>query len=179
MKNILVVTGSARKQRATDGILESVKAELAKRDDINVTVADVRELDLPLFDHPISPKAEGYEITNESVKAWRDMVVNADGILMLTPEYNAGLSGAQKNAIDWLGVEWKDKPVASIGYGWSGAASALRHLSDVLERLEAKEVKTDKALNFMQTIDLSGAPVDGDAVASTIHETVEALEAAI
>jgi NAD(P)H-dependent FMN reductase len=179
MKKILVVTGSARKQRATDGILNAVTTELAKRNGAEVTIGDIRDMDLPMMDSPVTPKSEDYTITHESVKKWRDMVAEADGVIMLTPEYNAGLSAAQKNAIDWLSAEWKDKPVAAISYGWGGADSARRHLSDVLERLEAKEVKNKADFAFMQVVNLDGTPIDESAVSTSISETIDALEKAI
>lgn len=179
MKNILVVTGSVRKQRATDGVLKAVEEEFAGRNDVSLTVADLRELNLPFMDSPITPKSEDYVITDERVKNWQAMVTAADGVILLTPEYNAGMTAAQKNAIDWLSREWHEKPVTAISYGWGGAEKARRHLSDVLERLGANEVENDADFSFLEAVSLEGAPIDQRKVAGSIRVAVDALAQAI
>lgn len=179
MKKILVVTGSVRKQRATDGILTTVTDELDKRGDTEVTVADLRELDLPIMDSPITPKSEDYVITHDRVKTWQNMVATADGVILLTPEYNAGMTAAQKNAIDWLAHEWREKPVTAISYGWGGAEKARHHLSDVLERLGANEVENEADFAFLETVSLEGSPLDQTKVSTAIRSTIDALEQAI
>ncbi|MBY6113807.1 NAD(P)H-dependent oxidoreductase [Mameliella alba] len=74
------------------------------------------ELDLrfPLFDE---------DIQNESgipakVQAAADAIAEADAVLVVTPEYNKGISGVLKNALDWIsrteGSPWRDKPVALL-----------------------------------------------------------------
>ena len=49
--------------------------------------------------------------------AWTKLVAEADGVLLLTPEYNHTMTPVQLNAVDWIGKEWEDKPVALVGYG--------------------------------------------------------------
>ncbi|CAN0552480.1 unnamed protein product, partial [Laminaria digitata] len=47
-----------------------------------------------------------------------DQIAAADAVLVVTPEYNKGISGVLKNALDWIsrteGAPWKDKPVALL-----------------------------------------------------------------
>lgn len=53
-----------------------------------------------------------------AVQALADQITGADAILISTPEYNSGISGALKNALDWVsrteGNPWKDKPLAIL-----------------------------------------------------------------
>jgi chromate reductase len=76
----------------------------------------------------------------ESVAALRGQVSSADGLLVATPEYNGGVPGVLKNAIDWLsrpafaGVA-VGKPVALIAASPSRSAPArtLEHTGDAFE----------------------------------------------
>lgn len=74
------------------------------------------ELDLrfPLFDEDIQ-NADGIPAI---VQQAADQIAAADAVLVVTPEYNKGISGVLKNALDWIsrteGAPWKDKPVALL-----------------------------------------------------------------
>ena len=179
MKNILVMTGSIRKKRAGDGVLGLVLQELKKHPELNVTVADLRELALPLLDSADIPSTKGFTSEYANVEDWRRLVAAADGVIMLTPEYNAGLSAAQKNALDWLYEEWRDKPVAVVGYSHHGAPSSRSHLSDVLRRLGAHEISPATALAFNQTISMDGEAIDQTEITKQLTATITALEAAL
>lgn len=175
MKKVLVVTGSVRLTRATDGIVREVLAELKKQQDIETTLVDIRELKLPMFDAPTPPSNEGFSAEYANVQDWTAQVAQANGVVLLTPEYNAGLSAAQKNAIDWMAKEWKQKPVVAVGYGWHNAESALRHLHDVFERLGAHQAERNAQFTFMKHINLDGSVIDTEYVEQSLNEAIESL----
>ncbi len=87
-------------------------------------------LRLPLFDEDIQT---GTGIPPE-VQALADQIHRADAVIVVTPEYNKGLSGVLKNALDWVsrvdGAPWRDKPVAvmSASAGRSGGERAQQML---------------------------------------------------
>jgi NAD(P)H-dependent FMN reductase len=176
-KNILVVTGSVRKGRVADSILELVKKEVEGRDDVTLTVADVKALDLPFFDDENFPASPSFNPTNEKVVAWTKLVEAADGVILLTPEYNHSLSSVQKNAIDWIYSQWQDKPVSIIGYGWSGASLAISDLTKVLGNVKAKQLPKATNLFFMKNINPDGTVIDEAGVADSIKQTIDELEA--
>ncbi|MCE8509620.1 NAD(P)H-dependent oxidoreductase [Ruegeria pomeroyi] len=70
------------------------------------------DLNLPLYDGD-NEAADGIP---EVVQRLADQIVAADAVIISTPEYNKGPSGALKNALDWVsrtnGKPWADKPVA-------------------------------------------------------------------
>jgi len=70
------------------------------------------DLHLPLYDGDV----ETEEGIPAKVQNLADQIAAADAVLFVTPEYNKGIPGVLKNALDWVsrtkGAPWKDKPVA-------------------------------------------------------------------
>ena len=176
MSNILVVTGSVRPNSVNEKVVPLVVAELEKQG-ATVTIADLKELDLPFFDDPQTPTSPDFAPTNEAVKQWTQLVVDADGILFVTPEYNHTMTPVQLNAIDWIGKEWEDKPIALVGYGWgSGAGQAHATAREVLAvNLKAKVGDDQANLYFMKDLNPDGTVADQEAVSSKIAASVTEL----
>lgn len=104
---ILAISGSLR-ARSTNTTLLLAAARLAPS---NVQIELYTELgSLPLF----NPDLDGSE--PESILQFRSAWAAADGLLICSPEYAHGVSGAMKNALDWLvsDVAMVGKPVALI-----------------------------------------------------------------
>ncbi len=57
-----------------------------------------------------------------AVAAWRDQVASLDGVVFVTPEYNALPSGVVKNAIDWASRPYGQAPIAGKRIGVLGAS---------------------------------------------------------
>jgi NAD(P)H-dependent FMN reductase len=179
--NILVVVSSARPTRAANKVLESVKENFSGRSDVTVKIADLKEIGLPFFDEAVIPASEDFHPQNEAVKAWTQMVADADGVLFLTPEYNHSLNAIQKNAIDWIYKEWTDKPVSIIGYSWSGGSQSLKTARQVFDESQIKTVvlPTPALLRFMKEINLDGSSIDEDVVQTMVGATIDELVAAL
>jgi len=100
--------------------------------------------ELPAFD-------EDREMTPaEPVRAFLDLIASADALLIATPEYNASLPGALKNALDWASrpFPWnvlRGKPSAVIGAstGPFGAVWAQAELRKTLTASGAHVVDTE------------------------------------
>ena len=179
MSNIVVVTGSVRPNSVNEKIVPLVVAELEKQG-ATVTIADLKELDMPFFDAPLPPSAPDFEAPYESTKRWTKMVDEADGVVFVTPEYNHTMAPVQLNAIDWIGKEWEGKPVALVGYGWrSGALQAHATAREALAvnlKAEVGDVQTN--LYFTKELNPDGSVADADAVSASIAATVKELLAA-
>jgi chromate reductase len=82
-----------------------------------------------------------------AVQALKDGISEADGVLIVSPEYNLSVPGVLKNAIDWASYgsdhPFKGKPMAVMGTspGRFGTISMQRHLRDVLGALGASDVR--------------------------------------
>ncbi len=176
MPNILVVTGSVRPNSVNEKIVPVVVAGVEKQE-ATVTVADLGELNLPFFDSPQTPTSPDFVAEHESVKGWTQLVADADGVVLVTPEYNHTLSPVQLNAIDWIGAEWKDKKVALVGYGWgTGGGQAHDAAREALVNVLGANVgETQTNLFFTKDISPAGDIVDQEAVDAKIAATVSEL----
>jgi chromate reductase len=89
------------------------------------------------------------------VEVWSDAIRAADGVIVVSPEYNWSVPGGLKNAIDWCSrvkeVPFKDKPVAlqSCSAGLLGGARMQHHLRTILTGIEAHMYgKPEILINF-------------------------------
>lgn len=117
---LLGICGSLRRASVNRKLLLEAIRLFGKAD---VTDADLR---LPLYDGDLE-EAEG---TPAPVQALADAIRTTDAIIIACPEYNRGVPGGLKNALDWVsrvkGSVWRDKPVAlvSAAEGPAGGARA-------------------------------------------------------
>jgi len=110
-----ILLGTARRARESEDVAKWVFAKMQERDDVETQFFDVRDFDLP-SDH------YGTEI-GELFPAWRDAIIRADGLVVVTPEYNHGYPGALKSVLDLLLKEYIHKAVAFVGVSagpWGG-----------------------------------------------------------
>lgn len=118
--NLLCISGSLRAEATNTKLLKEAARLFGPAD---VTLADIN---FPLYDGD----AEAATGIPAAVQTLSDQIAAADAILISTPEYNKGPSGALKNALDWVsrtqGAPWKDKPVAvmSAAAGRAGGERA-------------------------------------------------------
>jgi NAD(P)H-dependent FMN reductase len=142
MLNILVILGSIRQQRFGEQPARWVIEELKKYPDIKATLVDVRELGLPLFDEPVSPSMNKGNYLHPEAVEWAKKVGEADGFIIVTPEYNHGYPSGLKNAIDYVYHEWNNKPVAFVSYGGiSGGTRAVQQLRQVVVELQMAPIR--------------------------------------
>lgn len=175
MQSVLLVTGSARPNSVNKHMVKQVQGLLAKRERAEVSVADLVELDLPFFDGDRPPSAPGFEITNERALIWSKAVQSADKVLFIMPEYNHNLTAIQKNALDWLFADWKDKPVSGVAYGWNNGKFVAAAFATVLANVRAKAVEPVAQLQFGEIIDPQGAVLDQVLFDERVGKTIDAL----
>ncbi|BAE60561.1 unnamed protein product [Aspergillus oryzae RIB40] len=86
------------------------------------------------------------QFTKEHSKKWSAAIASFQGYIFVIPEYNLGLAGGTKNAIDYLYSEWPGKPVGIISYGAKGGSNASQQLSESLRVVMKMEVMPTKVL---------------------------------
>lgn len=108
MKNIIAIVGSASAASSSHKILEFLKTHLEK--EINLLVFD-RLKELPHFDPQESIDRPPIEII-----ALRQIIQDADAVLICTPEYVFSIPSGLKNLLEWCVATtiWMDKPAGII-----------------------------------------------------------------
>jgi chromate reductase len=114
MLTIIGLSGSLRAGSYNSALLKAAKAFTPP--EAALEIASIR--DFPLYDGD----AEAATGIPPVVAALKERIATADGLLLVTPEYNNGIPGVFKNAIDWLsrpGADIRrvfgDRPVAIMG----------------------------------------------------------------
>ncbi len=145
MVKIVVVTGSVRPNSAGQQVVPYVVKKLQEKDAV-VSVADLSKLALPFFDSALPPSMEGFSPEHQSVLQWTTMVKEADGVVLVSPEYNHAAPASLTNAISFLNKEWNRKPVALVSYGTVGGVRAAEHLRAVAGELHMADIRPQVAI---------------------------------
>lgn len=143
---IAIILGSTRPVRKGKPIADWV-LEQARSREATYELIDLKDVDLPLYDEPLSPSGLKYE--HEHSKRWSAQIDAYDGYIFVTPEYNHSTSSALKNAIDYLYPEWNDKAAAFVGYGSAGGVRAVEHLRGITAELQLATVRTQMSFSLM------------------------------
>jgi NAD(P)H-dependent FMN reductase len=107
---------------------------------------DIKDYNLPLLDEPIPPSMGQY--SKEHTKVWATKIDSFDAYVFVTPEYNHGISGALKNAIDFLFKEWNNKVAGFVSYGSAGGVRAVEHLRLVMAEVKVATVRAQVQLSL-------------------------------
>jgi chromate reductase, NAD(P)H dehydrogenase (quinone) len=128
---ILGIAGSLREGSYNRSLLRAARELLPEGAEL--VEFDIRSL--PFYDGDVEAAGDP-----EPVVALKDAIREADALLIATPEYNRGVPGGLKNAVDWasrppLGSPLAGKPVALMGAstGRGGTALAQQQLREALE----------------------------------------------
>ena len=129
-----VVIGTTREGRFGDKPARWIFDAASTRADLDVEIVDLRDYPLPLFDEAAGPAQAPPE--NEVALRWGEKMAELDGYLFVTAEYNHGIPGVLKNALDHAYPEFNRKPAAFVGYGGVGGARAVEQLRLVCVELQ-------------------------------------------
>lgn len=142
---ILGVSGSLRAASFNTALLRAAQ-DLAP-DGVEIAIFGLH--DLPLFNQDVEDRGDP-----PAVAAWKDAVRGADGLLFACPEYNNGVTGVLKNAIDWAS---RGAPAPLTGQiacmigaspGMTGSARGQDHLRLILRRTGTHVAPLSEVLVF-------------------------------
>lgn len=168
MAKILAFAGSARKHSFNKNLV-AIAAEGARQAGAEVTLIDLADYPMPLFDQDL----ETEQGMPTAAQAFKDLLIEHDGLLIASPEYNSAFSPLLKNAIDWASrattenetplVAYKDKYAAimSTSPGGLGGMRGLVFLRMLLGNLGITVLPNQQAVpSAFQAFDESGGLAD-------------------
>lgn len=96
---------------------------------------------------------DDHEQSPQSVRALRSVIDTSDGVIMISPEYNHGMSGVLKNALDWASRPYgrsglRDRPVLTMtaSPAFTGAVRAQQQMNETLLAIAARLVLRSQAV---------------------------------
>ena len=147
MLKIAVIVGSTRPGRVGESVAKWVYELANKRTDAEFELVDIKDFNLPLLDEPMPPSIGQY--SKQHTKTWAAKIDSFDGFVFVTPEYNHGICGALKNAIDFVFREWNNKAAGFVGYGGAGGVRAVEHLRLVMAEVQVATVRNQVSLSLI------------------------------
>jgi NAD(P)H-dependent FMN reductase len=134
MPRILAFAGSTRRESFNKKLV-SIAAHGAREAGAEVTLLDLKDFLLPLFDQDL----EAEQGMPENGKKLKKLFIDHDGFLIASPEHNSSITAVLKNAIDWVSRPAPDEPslvafrgkVATLMSASPGVLGGLRGLVHV------------------------------------------------
>ena len=155
MLNLPLLIGTNRQDRRSIFAARWLVEQMQRRGDIETRLFDVAEFALPQNDYGQAIK--------ESFPEWRDAIVKADGLVIVTPEYNHGYPGTLKAVLDLLLREYVHKAVAFVGVsaGPWGGTRVIEAMVPMVRELGLAVTFSDLNFPFVQkTFDDNGQLLD-------------------
>lgn len=140
MVKIGIVLGSTREGRVSPQVGQWVKQIADGRGDATYEIIDIADYKLPFLGEP-GGDASG-------VAGWASKIGECDGFVFIVQEYNHSITGALKNALDFLREEWNNKAAGIVSYGSVGGARAAEHLRGICGELLIADVRVHPALSL-------------------------------
>ncbi len=171
---VLGISGSLRRNSHNTSLLRAAAELLPSGAELEL--AEIG--DLPLYSEDLDA-----DPAPKPVQRLRDAIAAADAVVISTPEYNASIPGALKNAIDWAsrpfpGHAFKDKPVLVIGAstGLFGAVWAQAEVRKVLNHIGADVIDTELPVGQAHEA-VGDAELTEDAAAAELERQLAMLVA--
>lgn len=158
-KKIIVLIASVREGRKSDRVGLFFSNFMKNKTSLDPEIVDLRELQFPIF----SERLKFMKEPDKKVLWFAEKIRTADGIVIVTPEYNGGYPASLKNVIDLLYDEWKGKPVAvsTVSGGPFGGSQAITSLTFSLWKIGATVVPAMFPVPHVEeAFDENGKPAD-------------------
>lgn len=133
---IHIIISSTREGRKTDRLANWVLSESANIKSAQLELVDLRDYELPIFNESISPRYNDNRKPASEAAKWLAKLSEADGYIIVTPEYNHSVPGVLKNALDYVAWETAKKPFVVVSHGTVGGARAAEHLKGIISEIQ-------------------------------------------
>ncbi|MEY3242403.1 MAG: hypothetical protein RIR11_3842 [Bacteroidota bacterium] len=162
MPHIVIISSSVRRERKSHHVALYLKNYLEENNLSTAEILDLKVYKFPIFEDTIKT----LQNPSEEVLDFANKVKLADGIIIVTPEYNGSFPASLKNVVDLLYDEWHGKPISisTVSAGVFGGSQALVSLQFTLWKIGAWTVTNMFPVpNVTKAFDDKGNPSDKEA----------------
>lgn len=180
MRHIAIISSSVRSERKSHNVAIYFHHYLKENKLATSEILDLKEYNFPLFEDTIKT----LQNPSEKVLEFAKKIKGADGIIIVTPEYNGSFPASLKNVIDLLYDEWQGKPISisTVSSGVFGGSQALVSLQFILWKIGACTVTNMFPVpNVSKSFDEKGTALDetttdklAEVFLAKLFETIEA-----
>lgn len=135
MAHIAIISGSVRDGRISHRVALYFKNFIEENKKGTVEILDLKEYQFPVFDERLKFQKNPASVTVE----FAEKIKKADGVILVTPEYNGGYPASVKNIVDLLYDEWQRKPlaIATVSAGDFAGTQVITSLLFTLWKIKA------------------------------------------
>ena len=162
MPHIAIISSSVRTGRKSDRVALYFKQYIETNNHGTAEIIDLETYNFPIF-------SERLRLLKEPTAAaidFAEKIKSAEGVIMVSPEYNGGYPASLKNVIDLLYDEWHRKPtaIATVSAGAFGGTQVITSLQFVLWKMRAWTVPAMFPVpNVEKSFDETGNATDAEA----------------
>lgn len=152
---IPIILGTNRKGRQSENVAKLLYEKMSGHAEIETKLIDVKDFNFPVDDYGTALK--------DKFPEYRDAILRADGLVIVSPEYNHGYPGALKSLLDAALPEYIHKAVGLVGVssGPWGGTRVIESLVPVMRELGLAVTFTDLHFPKIQDFfDGEGSPKD-------------------
>jgi NAD(P)H-dependent FMN reductase len=180
MPHIAIISGSVRTGRNSHRVALYFQKYIKENNSGTCEILDLKEYNFPVFEE----RLKFLKNPSAGLQDFAGKIKKADGIILVTPEYNGGYPASVKNTIDVLYDEWHRKPIAiaTISAGDFAGSQVITSLQFSLWKIRAWTVPAMFPVPKVQdNYDADGNPKDKAATdkraAGFINELLWCMEA--
>jgi NAD(P)H-dependent FMN reductase len=174
LMNIVILSASVRSGRKSNRVSLFFKDYIKDNNLASAEIVDLKQYQFPVFDERLKFQTSPLKSAIE----FADKIKSADGIIIVTPEYNGGYPASLKNAIDLLTEEWKRKPIAisTVSEGEFGGSQVIISLQFSLWKLHALVVPVMFPVSKIEnTFNTEGIPKEKEITEKRAAKFMEEL----
>jgi NAD(P)H-dependent FMN reductase len=135
MPHIAIISSSVRTGRNSHRVAKFFNNYITEKKLADTEIIDLNEYQFPIFNERLRFQKD----PTPAMLDFSQRIKSADGVIIVTPEYNGGYPAALKNAVDLLYDEWQRKPVAisTVSDGVFGGTQVITSLQFSLWKIRA------------------------------------------
>jgi NAD(P)H-dependent FMN reductase len=180
MHRISIISSSVRRGRKSHSVALYFKKYLEEHKLATAEILDLDKYRFPLFEE----RLKYLKSPSPGLLDFAEKIRSADGVIIVTPEYNGGYPASIKNAIDVLYDEWHRKPVAisTVSDGNFGGSQVIISLQFILWKMRAWTVPAmfpvpDIEESMDENGNISGNSISEKRTVNFINELFWCIEA--